>query len=41
MMDRARREHKNDINVNITEQYCKRRHGLFKNFLYNWNIENR
>ena len=41
MMDRARREHKNDINISIIEQFCKSRHGLFKNFWYNRNIENR
>ena len=41
MMDRARSEHKNDINISITEQFFKRRHGLLKNFLYNRSIENR
>jgi hypothetical protein len=41
MMDTARREHKNDINISINEQICKRRHVLLRNFLYNLNIENR
>ena len=41
MMDRARREHKNDININVTGHSCKRHHGLSTNLRYNRNIEYR
>jgi hypothetical protein len=40
MMDRARREHKNDINtcISITEHFCRRGHGLSPNLRYKQNI---
>jgi hypothetical protein len=41
IMARARREHKNDININVTGHSCKRRHGLSTNLRCNRNIEYR
>ena len=41
MMDTARREHKNDININITQHFSDSHQCWSTNLRYNRNIEHR